>query len=288
MNLEERVEELSKRVDALSEQLKLTYSYARLDAEASLGKCRILLEQLVTAIMQKHGLQYDPAQNLHKNIVRLKEQGVVEERIISKMLSIKSMANLAVHGEKVLANDALNALDNLCDIIQWHHGIVSELHVAKSNWLMKWWWVGGTAAIILAFVAFHFLKRQETITYEQVIQFAKEYQSTSNGNDVDAILSFYADTVVHYGEIKNKEAIRQGQIKYIDRWYERNFFISSPVDCYKTANGQFMVSYEIRFNAISEDRKKTSKGVWRDRLVIAKRKNGLRIVAIDGEIVRRD
>lgn len=292
MSLEERVEELSRRVDALSEQLKLTYAYAQTDAQASLAKCRALLEQLLPEIIRKQGLPLDKAMSLNEMILHLKNKGEVEQRIITKMHSVRAMANLGVHGGKVLPSDALNALDSVCDIVQWHFDIAPHraAHNKRKNKIFKVFFFSVLIVIVGVWLYQSQMVQADSrqLGKEEVMEFTKAFQLSSTNNDVNNTLSYYGPEVNHYGMIKSQTEIREGLERFVDRWYHRKYFISSPIEVVELSDGKFLTTYYETFTAKKTVNEAISRGVWKNVLTIEVLNGELKITGIDGEIVRRE
>lgn len=286
IDLETRVMELSRQVKSLSDQLKLSYTYAQSDAQASLTKCRILLEQLLPEIIKKQGLTPNSTSSINENINQLRHEGNVEQRIITKMHSIRVMANLGAHGEKVLPRDALNTLDNLCDIVQWHF----EVETKKPHSLKKIKFIilGVASISFLVLVLVWQSQHQNKISEKDVTQFVKAYQASALTNDINATLEFFAPTVHHNGKIKTKKELREERTSFIYKWYERKYFISSGIIVSEIDDSTFYAKYEETFTAQNTtDDSDFSRGVWQVELSIRDKAGKLTIVALDGKALSR-
>jgi TolB-like protein/protein involved in temperature-dependent protein secretion len=122
--LEERIKVLEKSFSTLStqlDQLKLALEYIQKDPQSSLTKSRVVLESILNRIyeieMQKEPKKFEIGYILSDNQFTRK----LEYRIISRMNSIRDMANLGPHFKgEVNSTDAVRVLDDLCEVIEWY------------------------------------------------------------------------------------------------------------------------------------------------------------------------
>jgi hypothetical protein len=119
-DLENRVGRLEKALAAFSEELRLAYRYVQTDAGSSLTKSRIILEKLVLQTY-KSEMGKEPRKPLLGEMLADNQfTRKIERRIVSRMNNIRDLGNLGPHGERVEACDAARALDDLCEVLDWH------------------------------------------------------------------------------------------------------------------------------------------------------------------------
>ena len=283
--LEKRIETLSNEISQIRELLQKSFSYAERDAQASLGKCRNILEQSVENILNAHGISFKPNSSLHHRINLLRSKGHVEKRITQKMLSIKDMANLGVHGETVTSKDALDALDSLCDILEWQNGIKQTRPQRRTLGTKAWIGLAFGTLLIGSFI--FYLTSPRSFSEEDARKFAEDFQSASTTNNIKKTTSFYADEAMVFKEKKSKETIGKNWRKFIESRPTRVYTIHGPVEVEKTGKNKFEVTYREKFTAM-HPKKDDSKGIWRTELVIQAINDSLKIVAMDGEIEERE
>jgi len=135
-DLQERIKHLEQSFDQLSDQFSKAWQYSSTDPQASLNKVRIILEKIVKRVYAIE-IGEEPGDLMIGSALRDPVfRKNIERRIHSKMNAIRSMTNLAVHGEHVTANDALHSLDNLCDVMEWYifkYESGSALHHPKTK-----------------------------------------------------------------------------------------------------------------------------------------------------------
>ena len=118
--LAERISCLEGRVEALAAQLRLAFQYVPRDPSSSLTKCRIVLEKMVlsvySALMEKEPKRREIGYVLNDHQFARR----IPRRILSRMNSIRDLANLGPHGEDVDQTDAHKVLSELCDVLEWY------------------------------------------------------------------------------------------------------------------------------------------------------------------------
>jgi hypothetical protein len=164
--LELRLNRLSGLPPAEAEELRRAWQYIDSDPGASLTKSRIILEKLVLGLFQaetgKPPRKPELGELLNDNQFTRK----LDRRIVSRMNSIRDMANLGAHGEPVLPEDARRVLEDLCAVLEWHrqrsHGpgpagatapAGRRLVPARVGTRVPWRGRLGFAAALVAFVA---------------------------------------------------------------------------------------------------------------------------------------
>jgi len=122
-NIKNRVEQAAERIGHLdlTTPLLLALDYMQDDPSGSLGKSRVVLEKLVLALfiaeMGKAPKKTEVGLLLNNNQFTRH----IERRIVSRMNAARDLANLGVHGETVISEDAEEVLVKLCGIIDWYH-----------------------------------------------------------------------------------------------------------------------------------------------------------------------
>jgi Domain of unknown function (DUF4145) len=118
--LREKIETLEKRVDDLSDYLKSALAYMSSDPQSSLTKCRIVLEEVLKSLYV-YEMQREPSRPMIGPMLSDKEfSAKIPRRIFALMNSIRDMANLGAHGEEVESRDAIRAMRDLVDVLEWY------------------------------------------------------------------------------------------------------------------------------------------------------------------------
>ena len=118
--LHQRVASLEEKLDRLSDQLALALQYVRPDPGSSLTKSRLVLEKCVLAAYRAETGGSPKRADLGGMLTDKNFVGKVQRRMISRMNSIRDMANLGPHGEPVDQKDAERVLGDLCDVLEWY------------------------------------------------------------------------------------------------------------------------------------------------------------------------
>ncbi|HEV3256558.1 MAG TPA: hypothetical protein VG013_06755 [Gemmataceae bacterium] len=118
-DLEGRIQRLEQAIDAFSLEIRLAYRYIHPDAASSLTKSRIVMEKILLNIY-KTEMGKEPKKALLGDILADNQfTRKIDRRILSRMNSIRDMANLGPHGEAVQPTDAERVLDDLCTVLDW-------------------------------------------------------------------------------------------------------------------------------------------------------------------------
>ncbi|MCC5804916.1 MAG: DUF4145 domain-containing protein [Opitutales bacterium] len=89
------------------------------DPGGSLSKIRVVLEKLLRIIAAYYLGSPTEAKMLGQIIADKEFARHIEPRILSRMKSVKDLANLAAHGDQVYPQDAAKAFSELEEIIEW-------------------------------------------------------------------------------------------------------------------------------------------------------------------------
>jgi tetratricopeptide (TPR) repeat protein len=118
--LERKINVLEDAVKTYYDQLKLALEYVTKDPQSSLTKSRIVLEKILNKIyeieMKKEPKKLEIGYILNDNQFTRN----IDRRILSRMNSVRDMANLGAHGEEVMPKDATRVLDDLCEVVEWY------------------------------------------------------------------------------------------------------------------------------------------------------------------------
>jgi CheY-like chemotaxis protein/HPt (histidine-containing phosphotransfer) domain-containing protein len=118
-SLESRVRKLEKAISAFAQELHLALQYIQSDAASSLTKSRIVMERLLVQIYMSE-MGHTPRKPLLGEMLADNQfTRKIERRMLSRMNSIRDLANLGPHGELVKPTDAAKVLDDLCEVVEW-------------------------------------------------------------------------------------------------------------------------------------------------------------------------
>jgi hypothetical protein len=120
-DLENRVHRLGAAFPNFSEDLHLAYGYIVPDAASSLTKSRVVLERLLLGLYAATTGR-EPKKPLLGDMLQDNQfTRKIDRRICARMNAVRDMGNLGPHGEAVRACDAERVLEDLCEILDWHH-----------------------------------------------------------------------------------------------------------------------------------------------------------------------
>jgi len=295
-NLQQRIRELEKSFDQLSDQFQVAFKYSSTDPQASLNKVRIILEKIIRRVY-KNEVGEPPEELMIGAALRDPQlRSAIDRRILSKMNAIRSMSNLAVHGEYVTTKDAMHSIDNLCDIMDWYmnkYEIASQYYKKRKTKRILLISVGVLIVLSLAAVGSWYLSLDsesgsaETQTSanseSEALAFVKDFETSINGDDLDHIVSFYADRVRYYGKMQRRSEIWMDKKSFLNRWKERYYFVSSPINILSTDGFTYEMTYEVSYNAKDNFRNAQTEGTWEVYLKISQKKDGgFEVIEIDG------
>lgn len=117
--IEVRIKHITENLPEYHDQLIFSLEYIDKDPQSSLTKSRIVLEKTLNRIYQLH-FDKEP-KKLEIGFILNDNQftRLIDRRILSRMNSVRDMANLGAHGEEVQPTDAKRVLDDLCEILNW-------------------------------------------------------------------------------------------------------------------------------------------------------------------------
>ena len=117
--IEVRIKHITENLPEYHDQLIFSLEYIDKDPQSSLTKSRIVLEKTLNRIYQLH-FDKEP-KKLEIGFILNDNQFTrfIDRRILSRMNSVRDMANLGAHGEEVQPTDAKRVLDDLCEILNW-------------------------------------------------------------------------------------------------------------------------------------------------------------------------
>jgi hypothetical protein len=119
-DLEGRVAKLEQALSAFARELRLALDYIRPDAASSLTKSRVVLEKILVGVYTVE-MGHAPRKPLLGDMLADNQfTRKVERRVLSRMNSVRDMANLGPHGEPVEPSDAARVLDDLCEVLDWY------------------------------------------------------------------------------------------------------------------------------------------------------------------------
>ncbi len=119
-DLETRVTKLNSAFSHFSQELRFALGYIESDAASSLTKSRVVLEKLLIQVYSAEMGQKPRKTLLGDMLADAQFTRRLERRIVSRMNSIRDMANLGPHGEAVEPEDAVRVLDDLCEVLEWY------------------------------------------------------------------------------------------------------------------------------------------------------------------------
>lgn len=141
--IEARIKHVTENLPEFHDQLIFSFEYIDKDPQSSLTKSRIVLEKTLNRIYQLH-FDKEP-KKLEIGFILNDNQFTrfIDRRILSRMNSVRDMANLGAHGEEVQPSDAKRVLDDLCEILNWFiqdylkKGIEAKPGIADNNKAQK-------------------------------------------------------------------------------------------------------------------------------------------------------
>lgn len=119
-DLEDRIAKLEKSLATVAKELQLALRYAQPDAAGSLNKSRVVMEKLLLHIYQVE-MGKPPRKALLGDIMCDNQfTRKIERRILTRINTIRDFGNQGSHPEPVLPDDAVRALQDVCDVIEWY------------------------------------------------------------------------------------------------------------------------------------------------------------------------
>lgn len=116
----DRITALEAKVEELTAYLKRAVDYASSDAQSSLTKSRIVLEQLLCSVYRRE-MRVDPPQPMIGPMLSDKAFAArIPRRMLSRMNAIRDMCNLGPHGGEVETSDAVRVMRDLIDVLEWY------------------------------------------------------------------------------------------------------------------------------------------------------------------------
>ena len=273
--LEDRINILESKLDRLSGEFSKALDYSKSDPQASLTKVRSLLEKLILEIYSKE-MKVEP-QNKSLGSILMEEnfKKKISPNILSRIHSIRHMANLGVHGGDVSIADAIDTVEDLCVVFEWYlkkykSGIIGPkniyYHTVKAfSFGMKAF--GATLLVILALIGIFFvfilydnnnmdlpssstpqITSNDAEIRESIIKFVKAYQESYKVNDIEIFSSYYNNSFTYLGH-KNftKDSLMIDKANYFARWPERESFITSEIDINKLNDTIYNIIYNYHF-----------------------------------------
>ena len=123
----------------------------------------------------------------------------------------------------------------------------------------------------------------------RVRAFIEQHLLSSSGADLNGFLNAYAARVDYYDRGRvTREAIRKDKAYYFDRWPERTYRLSGPIEINANADGSINVRYDTSYSVFSPARDQRASGISRNVLTLTDGAEGLRITAETSEVVRRN
>lgn len=279
--LENRINELEGHFNLLSENFRQAFDYTHSDPQSSLTKVRIILEKIVFDIYQSE-MKIEPGEKSIGEILREEKfKKRITPNILSRINSIRTMSNIATHGNEVTVNDAIDTLENLCEVFEWYlkrykfkspnaikarlinrikHFPENIFYFIERN-LIKIFFL---FLFLVAFEIFYFsygkylFDKTESNSInegERVVKikkFIKNYQSTFQLNDIDSLLYYFDDEVNFLTHPScDKDCIRNESKKFFDEYPKRIYFIKGgekEIIVEKKNDDLYTVKYIYHFN----------------------------------------
>lgn len=101
-----------------SSNLEKVLLYAQSDPPSALMKTRQVFEEILKSIWGKYMEVNAP--NTFEIINVLSDQGLFPKRIVNRIHSLRTICNLAVHGDEVNSRDVIMGVSNLSEILEWY------------------------------------------------------------------------------------------------------------------------------------------------------------------------
>jgi uncharacterized protein YaaW (UPF0174 family) len=125
--LTKKVNQQEEKISFLSQQLDFAINSLKInDPHGSLAKSRLILEKIVYNVYSKEMNEEPKYTELHKTLCNNQFTNKIEKRILARMNSVREMANLGTHGDKVTIKDASAVLESLSEIVEWYFDNYTE------------------------------------------------------------------------------------------------------------------------------------------------------------------
>ena len=120
----EPIDRIEKRLDCLEDwiKIKLVASHQIMDTDPEMAVVRAgkTTEAIIKEIYRKH--HADGESNVSNMIRKLSTDDLIPEHITSWMHTVRSLRNVAVHGDGIDKTQALDALNAALNVAEWHMG----------------------------------------------------------------------------------------------------------------------------------------------------------------------
>jgi type I restriction enzyme R subunit len=102
---------------------KLAESNLFVDPNTTLYKSRQFGEKILEFIFDEHYLEFPEVTNFHNNLIKIKYENIIPERVLDLLFTIKNKGNNAVHNITGTEDDAKNALFSIFKIAKWFYEV---------------------------------------------------------------------------------------------------------------------------------------------------------------------
>lgn len=293
--LENRISDLEKFYAPLFNQLKIALDLIKIEPASSLSKSRSILEILISDIYIIELNQSPDNKTLNDKIQDLSLSKKIKKNILARINYIRSQCNNAVHNEEVTKNDAIDVLENLCDVFEWYLKKYKSISTGRtgnsnsityySNSFLKF--VERNLAIILVCMIVLIASEIIYVTFfnsgnnssnsevyineiekDKIIKnFIRDYQNTYKLNNIDSTIYFFDESFNFLGHKNfNKDSLYREAVKFFPKYPDRQSVIISEIIINKLNETIYQVSFDYNYQVKNDISGKTAKGNMRSKM----------------------
>ena len=96
------------------------------DPNTTLYKCRQFGEKVLELVYEEHYLEFPDVNNFHNNLIKIKYENIIPERVLDLLFTIKNKGNIAVHDGVGSEQDAKSSLINIFKVAKWLYEVYAK------------------------------------------------------------------------------------------------------------------------------------------------------------------
>ncbi len=97
-----------------------------IDPNTTLYKCRQFGEKVLELVYEEHYLEFPDVNNFHNNLIKIKYENIIPERVLDLLFTIKNKGNIAVHDGVGSEQDAKSSLINIFKVAKWLYEVYAR------------------------------------------------------------------------------------------------------------------------------------------------------------------